>query len=722
MSIRRLFEFLLHRRFLIQTAFVVIVTAVYIWGVHDPDMWTNPDQGNTWEKNLEFSVLDMRGNIPSPPRTAPTDVVILTITQEDFKQLGVDAETLKRSHELTYMGKEWPWDRRLWAELTERLVGSGAKLVAYDFVFNNPTDEPIAGDAEFGPVLARYADRVVIASHWGTVAPGSDSILFMPPPGLIPQGEEEVMGLTAQNTDGIVRSVKNFQEAPQTLMRALQANHPRLNLNDVPKYSFNWLAAKKVLGMAPQRELKKPMLLNFYGVSGTFTTIKLVDVLRNWDTDPKLDHGAYFKGKVVFVGPDDVFRFSNDTYNTPPDNMPGVELQATAYSNLVHNEWLEPAPDWIVLTLAVGLGALALVVSLWVHSVMLKMGLFATLGAIFLAVTQHIFWAHLIVTPVSGAAMILICCGAFGTLYDYILGQYERQRMLGMFESMVSPGVAGLMLSHRGEFEQRLGGQRKEVVVLFSDIRGFTSWSERVGPDALVAQLNEYLSAMVGVIQEEGGTLQKYIGDALMAAWGDVRELLPAEGAERAVRAALHMQRELGVLNVNWLGQPNRKQLSCGIGINHGEGVVGQIGHPRRQEFTVMGDPVNLASRIESATKQYRHPVLVGESIYEMTKEVFLYRLVDKIMVLGKSRAVCIYAPLGELAGAQPPPGLPLYEAALERYFARDFVRAVELFRAANTQMDGNDFLCLNFIERCEYHRQVPPPADWDGSWALKEK
>jgi len=718
MSIRRLFEFLLHRRFLIQTAFVVIVTAVYIWGIHDPNMWTNPDQSNTWERTLEFSLLEMRSSLPAPPRLAPSDVVILKITPEDFKTQTVDTGI----PELSYMGKDWPWNRKLWANLTERLLGSGAKLVAYDFVFNGTTE----GDKEFGQVLAKNAEHVVIGSHWGTVAPGSNSILLMPEDSLIPHGEEEIMGLTAQSTDTVVRSVKNLQQAPSSLIHLLQTSNPGRDLSDIPTNSFSWLAAKKVLGAAPQRELEKIMLINFYGsldpldAYSAFKMVKLVDVLREWDTT--FEHGAYFKGKVVFVGPDDVFRFA-DAFNTPPVfNMPGVELQATAFSNLVHNEWLEPAPDWIVLVLAVGLGALALVVSLWVHSVLLKMSLFATLGAIFFAATQHIFWTHLIVVPVSGAVIILVCCGAFGTLYDYILSQYERQRMLGMFESMVSPGVAGLMLSHRGDFEQRLGGQRKEVVVLFSDIRGFTSWSEQVGPDALVAQLNEYLTAMVGVIQEEGGTLQKYIGDALMAAWGDVRDLQPRDGAERAVRAALRMQKELQKLDASWRGQSNRKQLSCGIGINHGEGVVGQIGHPRRQEFTVMGDPVNLAARIESATKQYRQPVLVGESIYEMTKEIFLYRLVDKIRVLGKTSATCVYAPLGEIAGGTPPPGLPVYEAAIEKYFARNFARAAELFRTANTQMGEADFLCLNFLERCEYYSQVPPPAEWDGSWTLKEK
>jgi adenylate cyclase len=349
------------------------------------------------------------------------------------------------------------------------------------------------------------------------------------------------------------------------------------------------------------------------------------------------------------------------------------------------------------------------------------MSLFLSLGAFFLVATQHFFWSNLFVTPVAGAAIILVSTGVFGTLYDYMLGQYERQRMLGMFESMVSPGVAGLLLSHRGDFEKRLVGQRQEVVILFGDIRNFTGWSEKVGPEALVAQLNEHLSAMVGIVQEEGGTVQKYIGDALMVAWGDVLAQPPAEGAEHAVRSALRMQAALHGLNTGWRNQSGREQLSLGIGINHGSSVVGRIGHPRRQEFTVMGDAVNLAARLESATKQYRQPILVGESIYEMTRELFLYRSVDKMMVKGQSRAVRVYTPLGDV-GIPPPPGLAAYEAALAKYYTRDFAGAAEMFRTANAQMGGADFLCGNFLERCAYYQQTPPPMDWEGSWVLKEK
>jgi adenylate cyclase len=370
-----------------------------------------------------------------------------------------------------------------------------------------------------------------------------------------------------------------------------------------------------------------------------------------------------------------------------------------------------------------GLGAMALIVSLWMRAVLVKIFLFFALGGIFFEATQHIFTAYNVITPVAGAAIILFGCGAFGTLYDYLLEQYERQRTLDTFESMVSPGVAGLVLSHRGDLEKRLGGQRQEVVVLFGDIRNFTKMSERLEPETLVAQLNEYLERMVGIIQDEGGTLQKYIGDAVMAGWGDVRVQPPAEGAHHAVQAALKMQAALLELNEKWLNTPNREQLKLGIGLNHGEGIVGRIGHPRRMEFTVLGDAVNLAARLESATKQYRQPILVGESIFEMTKERFLYRFVDKLVVQGKTTSVRVYAPLSVRTGKAGPAGLTEYNAALEKYYARDFAGATELFLLAKAKFGDSDFLCDNFLARCNYYyRYEPPPEDWDGTWQLTEK
>ena len=713
MYIGRTFEFLKRKRFLIQTAFVVVVLALYVWLIRDQKGWI---------KGFEDSMLELRMEI-WPARNPPKDIVILEVDGDSFNtaQKTQDPAVLARAPELAYMTNNWPWNREFWAKLTDRLVNAGARLVVYDFVFNGPT----AGDADCGVVFAKYADpknpelnRVAIASQLGGTVPGSDEMIIEPESKLVTKDADDLVGLIKLAEDGgLVRGIQHHYNLSMINRR------DEMNLNGAAKkhseYSLSWVAAKKYLGLAPLRDPDTPMPLNYYGPDGTIKTIPLQQVLLNWDTT--YNHGEYFKGKVVFVGPYAETRF-NDRYQTPLLDMAGVEIHATAFANLVHNEWLTEAPDWLVLALALGLGLLALAVSLGVRSVVLKMGLFASLAAFYLVSTQLIFWTELIVMPVAGAAIILLSCGVFGTLYDFVLEQYERQRTLGMFESMVSPGVAGLLLSHQGDFEKRLGGQRQEVVVLFGDIRKFTEWSERVGPDAVVGQLNEHLSTMVDIVQAEGGTVQKYIGDALMAAWGDVRALPPAEGAERAVRAALRMQAALKKLNAGWQNQKGREQLTFGIGINHGEGLVGRIGHPRRQEFTVMGDPVNVAARLESATKQYLQEILVGESIYEMTKKVFWYRLVDQLRVMGKKQAIRVYVPMGEQAEGPPPAGWSAYGEAVEKYYARDFAGAMGSFRTANAEMCGRDLLCQNFLKRCEHYWLEPPPPDWDGTWVLKEK
>jgi len=471
-----------------------------------------------------------------------------------------------------------------------------------------------------------------------------------------------------------------------------------------------------VLGHPPPLNPGEPMLINYYGEPESIRHPKIEEVLDNWDTL----YGSYFKDKYVFIGPWSEVRFK-DLHTTPMGLMEGVEIQATAFYNLIEDSWLRPAPEWFGSATGVLFGLLSLLICLRIHNVLPKIGTMAVLGIGYWQFTQWLYVRDFTVLPVAGAALGIIVCGGFGTIFDFVLEQYERRRMLGVFESMVSPGVAGLVLSHRDDFEKRLGGQRKELVVLFSDIRSFTKWSEKVGPDALVSQLNEYFFEMVEIIQQEGGTVQKYIGDALMAAWGDVREQPAAECATLAVRAALRMGEALKKLNVAWAGKTGREQLDFGMGINFGEGVVGQIGHPRRQEFTVMGDAVNLAARFESATKQYHQTILVGEGIYKLTRDKFFYRLADKMQVMGKTFAVPVYVPISERT-ATPPLGHAEYEAAIEKYYARDFVGAAELFKSANAKMGGDDFLCENYLERCLHFVASPPPPDWDGAWVLKEK
>ncbi len=576
------------------------------------------------------------------------------------------------------------------------------------------------------PCLPRQAARLTIAGKYdikrADIGNGATyySQYYDPTDDLLPDSGPEIVGIANVETDydGVLRRYFHAYNR-QLLQQPELVADPKFMAQLKPeRYSLTWLAAQKALGHPPALDPWAKTVVNYYGEQRTLRVIPIENIFENWKSSFEQD--GFFKGKYVFIGATWETKFK-DYFDTPFHTMSGVEIQATAFANLLHGDWLRETPNWLAAALAVVFGLLALLVSLRVHSVLAKVGLFLALGLLFALVTQWLFTSQLLIVPVTGAALGLIGCGGFGTVYDFMLERYERRRMLGVFETMVSPGVASLVLSNREDFEKRLGGERKQVVVLFSDIRGFTTWSEKVGPDALVTQLNEYFYGMVEVIQQEGGTVQKYIGDALMAAWGDVREVPMKDCAIQAVRAAMRMMGELQKLNDGWAGKEKREQLGFGIGINLDEAVVGRIGHPRRQEFTVMGDAVNLAARLESATKQYHQTILVGEHIYENTKELFDFRLADKMQVKGKTVGVPVYAPLGP-KGATPPPGLAEYNDAIAKYYARDFTAAAALFTAANAKMGGADYLCENYLSRCRNFQAKPPPPDWNGTWELKDK
>ncbi len=712
MSVRLFFEFLHKWRVQVQCAFVVLLTLGYVW----LDTYGTKALLDRFENMALDERVWFRGN-----RREPVTTVIIGVDESSFPIAQPwSAADLAKAPELAYMTPDWPWSRLLWGKLTERLINAGAKFVAFDFVFRAAMPD----DLDCGLIFEKYANKIELASQLGdpketALAGNGIREISGPSDDLLPSKGPEIVGLAnvAKDDDGVERRMLHGYSRALLSNPALGDDPTKAAFIKPDEFTMTWQAANKVLDHPPDLDPAQPTLLNLYGKSRTITTLLIEDVLLNWDYYIKQ---GTFKDAVVFVGPLSEVRFK-DSHATSMGLMAGVEIQATSFINLVAGDWLRPVPDWIAPATAVLFGLLALILNLRVQSVFGKVGLLLALILLFVAVTQWLFLTKLLVVPVGGATFGLIGCGGFVTMYDFVLERYERRRMLGVFESMVSPGVAGLVLNNRDDFEKRLGGQEKKLVVLFSDIRGFTTWSEKVGPEALVTQLNEYFLEMVGIIQEENGTVQKYIGDAMMAAWGDVREQPAEECAVSAVRAALRMKDALTRLNAGWLGQPKREQLGFGIGVNYGEGVVGRIGHPRRQEFTVMGDTVNVAARLESATKQYHQTFLFGESLCELAKHKYVFRLADKMQVKGKTFGVPVFVPMGERT-AVPPPGLAEYEAAQAKFYARDFSGAAELFRAANAKLGGDDFLCENFLERCLHYQQEPPPVEWDGVWVLKEK
>ncbi|PKK88570.1 MAG: adenylate/guanylate cyclase domain-containing protein [Candidatus Wallbacteria bacterium HGW-Wallbacteria-1] len=297
----------------------------------------------------------------------------------------------------------------------------------------------------------------------------------------------------------------------------------------------------------------------------------------------------------------------------------------------------------------------------------------------------------------------------------------NEKRLKGTMARYMTKEVADRLLEEGSE--SVLGGQLREATVLFSDIRNFTTISEKLGPRKTVSMLNSYFTGMVDIIFHHGGILDKYIGDALLAVFGT--PFSSGMDADKAVQAAVDMVRTLGDFNASSeftceLGAP----LSIGIGISTDEILVGNIGSLKRMDYTVIGDGVNLASRLEGANKYFGTNILVGERTWQQLKGDFLCRQIDRIQVKGKTMPVGVYEVL-DYHDSKTFPGvsevIELYGQGMSRYHQRDFAAGADFFRKA-LEIHPGDTASEIYLERCSHFAGSAPPSDWDGTWVMKDK
>jgi len=454
------------------------------------------------------------------------------------------------------------------------------------------------------------------------------------------------------------------------------------------------------------------MLINYRGPQKTFPHYSATDVI----------HGRVaadaFKGKIVLVGATAIGIY--DIRVTPFDHVfPGLEVHANVVDSILKQHFLY-RPNWVTLfdILAILIIGLALgivlprVKALW-GALAGGLVLFAfTLSAKFLFQEQGI-WVNMTYPLLN---LILTYLGITG--YRYMTEEREKKKIRGAFQYYLTASVVDQMLKNPEKL--KLGGEKKDLTVLFSDIRGFTSISERMTPETLVKFLNEYLTKMTDIVFKYDGLLDKYMGDALMAIWG--APLDQPDHAQRACYTALEMVDELWVLQKKWSAEGMPK-LDIGIGINAGPMVVGNMGSERRFDYTVMGDSVNLGSRLEGLNKLYGTHVIVSEMTYERVREEILGRELDSVRVRGKDQPVRIYELLSRYAQASPQQQALVEEfhCALKEYKNRHWDGALRAFRSILTRHPHDGPVKL-YMERCQTLKENPPPPDWDGVYTLTNK
>ncbi len=295
----------------------------------------------------------------------------------------------------------------------------------------------------------------------------------------------------------------------------------------------------------------------------------------------------------------------------------------------------------------------------------------------------------------------------------------NEKRMKSTMSRYMDPALADKLLAAG---EEALGGQSVEATLLFSDVRGFTTLSEELGAQGIVSLLNEYFTLMVDCISDQGGMLDKFIGDAIMAKFG-IPPLTHEDDEDRAVRTAIAMMRELNAFNGRRTAE-GKRPIDIGIGLNTDQVVSGNIGSPTRMEYAVIGDGVNLASRLESACKEYRTHILVSENTVNKLKGTYRLREMDLIQVKGKTKTVAIYELLDYHTEESFPnmrAALQSFQAGLQTYRECKFDDAAKLFAEALSQ-NPDDGSAKMFIERCAYLKDHHPGENWDGVWVMKSK
>ena len=694
-----------HRRLVI-AAICLASTALVLLGRLFP---TVPFLFAPWLAEQRFYDLLRREGRVTPERD---DFVFIGIDQQSLQLDAVGEDEIAASPALQLMKERaFPWSREVWALLLDRLFAAGARMVVFDMIFSPPND----GDPAFAAALHRYGGRVVVGANfdesrdWQLVLPNSTLI---PPP----QQQDDRVGFVnflPDATDAKVREVRFF-----LTQRQLAGQSPFPGDEIFAALSTRALAK---LGHTSLPQHTSGQAFRF-GPSDAYQPKKLYEVFLPKSWERNFGDGKFFKDKVVMVGAS--AQVMHDVVDTPMGpSTPGPALHLHAMAAALAGEFLRDTTVPVGIALLGGGGGVAWLLVAFVRRPLFSIVALLSVAVAYLVAARVLYDTagfFLFTVPVLCA---LIVGGGLSLGFEYALERAEKQRTRRTLERYVSKNLVRDILDNPTSFYSTMKGARIPVTVLFSDLIGFTTLSERADPEELVRQLNEYLSRMVGVVFENNGTLDKFIGDAIMAVWGNVQSNGPAADAKACAYAAVGMRRALKELNAGWQRE-SRMPLGMGIGINHGEAIAGNIGSGDRADLTVIGDAVNLASRLEALTRNYGLDILVGAAAAELIRDEFHLRSVAKVQVKGKTVPVEISTIVGakrEAVDGDLLKWLEVYEEGIAKFRARNFTGA-KILLARFLEFYPDDYLAKMYLARTLEYEQQPPDESWNAAELFTKK
>jgi adenylate cyclase len=680
---------------------------------------TAPFISSPWRSEQGFEDLLRREGRKTP--TNP-NFVFIGIDQSTLEFKPFDQAQLANNRALQLMAAQpYPWSREVWALLLDRLCNSGARLVMFDVIF----DQPRPGDAQFHAALDRYRNKVVIAANFdvsGVGDKGGMAINVPPNADLIPppQMKDDRVGYVVFFPDPLDKKIRSVRYTLTDLQLAGQEPLP----DEKPYESLSARALEKLgHGADVPRDLQ-PHLMRFSSIDA-YQPLPLWEIFDNKIWHANYGDGAFFKNKIVVVGASS--QVAHDVFDTPiSPETPGPILHLDALAAALDHDFLYNTPVQVdFATILLG-GILSWVIVAFLRRPFLCFIVVLGVGAAYLGVAR-VFYDRLgLFIMVVPTLTVFLGGGISGLGFEYTLERLEKLRTRRTLERYVSKNLVKEILDNPGGFYSSMLGSRKPVTVLFSDLVGFTTLTEHADPVSLVKQLNEYLSQMVAPVFDNGGTLDKFIGDAVMAVWGNVSSHGMVEDARSAMRAALGMRAALPKLNEKWRRE-GKRELDFGVGINHGDAVVGNIGSyepHERLDPTVIGDAVNLASRLEGLTRIYGVDILLGEAVCNLVRDDFLLRTVARAQVKGKTEPVDVCTLIGARDGSIDPEfvkWLEVYEDAIGRFRKRDFMQAKILF-SRFLEFYPDDHLAKMYLERTLEYEQAPPDEAWNAVEVFKKK
>ncbi|RPI74927.1 MAG: adenylate/guanylate cyclase domain-containing protein [Desulfobacteraceae bacterium] len=453
------------------------------------------------------------------------------------------------------------------------------------------------------------------------------------------------------------------------------------------------------------------MYINYLGPENTFASFSVTDILHG-----KIEKGA-FKNKIVLVG--STALGAHDLRVTPfSGSFPGMEIHANIIDNILAENFLSEAQFYYFFGILAVL-LISLLQGLFIPRLNAVKGILFACGLFifYILLAQYLFSVSGTLINVVYPSLTLFLIYTTLTTYHYFTEERRRRQLKNAFVCYVSSSVVNEIIKDPDKL--KLGGDKRELTVLFSDIRGFTTLTEKLQSEELVALLNEYLTLMTNVVFKYEGTLDKYIGDALMAFYGAPQE--QPDHAHRACHTALEMFAALKELNRKWI-QEGKKTIDIGIGINTGPMMVGNMGSKQRFDYTVIGDAVNLGSRLEGINKDYGSHILISESTYAKIKTAFTCLELDSVRVKGKLQSVKIYQLIGAHdISAEQKQAVNRFHEGLALFRNRQWDQAIEAFKAVQT-LDRELGAAQIYIKRAESFKADPPPPDWDASVTMTMK